>query len=244
MPAVRLRAVLTVAVAAGSAFACDRSPPRAPVTNEPAPVSDDPALPPGSPSYSAPICSADQLLAGLDPTHTNTRFEHALLRETVLKQTDTGPRPQQSQTLASVGLACQTVTDVPACARLLASTVASTSLFAGSNPQAVRYLVLQAGANVRPVATRSQLLTLLGAIDTPGEARLLAATLGVQPLCGEDSVRNIDGGYRVISKRSHSQCTNQYEGVVVDVVRGQPTAVSTADLRDRTLTCTPPAATP
>ncbi|MDC0718952.1 hypothetical protein [Nannocystis bainbridge] len=243
MPAVRLRAVLTVAVAAGSAFACDRSPPRAPATSDPAPVSDDPALPPGSPAYSAPICSHEQLLAGLEPTHTNVRFEHALLRETVLKQTDTGVRFQQSQTLASVGLACQTVADVPACARLLASTVASTSLFPGSDPQVARYLVLQSGANVRPVATRSQLLTLLGAIDTPGEARLLAALLGVQPLCGDDSVRTIDGGYRVISKRSQPQCTNQYDGVVVDVVRGQATVVSTVDLRDRTLTCTT-AATP
>ncbi|WP_434416162.1 hypothetical protein [Nannocystis pusilla] len=238
MPAVRLRAVLTVAVAAGSASACHRPPPTAPVTGEPAPASDDPALPPGSPAYSAPLCNNDQLLGGLEATHTNTRFEHALLRETVLKQTDTGVRPQQSQTLASVGLACQTVTDVPACARLLASTVASTSLFAGASPLVARYLVLQSGANVRPVATRSQLLTLLGAIDTPGEARLLAATLGVQPLCGDDSVRTIDGGFRVITKRSHPQCTNQYEGVIVDVVRGQPTIVNTVDLRDRTLSCT------
>ncbi|PCC67299.1 hypothetical protein SAMN02745121_07054 [Nannocystis exedens] len=238
MPAVRLRAVLTVAVAAGSGFACHRSSPPAPVTSDPAPDANDPALPPGSPAYSAPLCSHDQLLGGLEPTHTNTRFEHALLRETVLKQTDTGVRPQQSQTLASVGLACQTVTDVPACARLLASTVATTSLFAGSNPLQVRYLVLQSGANVRPIATRSQLLTLLGAIDTPGEARLLAATLGVQPLCGDDSVRSIDGGYRVITKRSQAQCTNQYDGVIVDVVRGQPTIVNTVDLRDRTLACT------
>ena len=69
------------------------------------------------------------------------------------------------------------------------------------------------------------------------EARLLVATLGIQPLCAEDSVRVIDGGFQVIGKRPQTTCINQFEGVLVDVVRGQTAVSSTVDLTDPTRGC-------
>ncbi|MDC0675249.1 ferritin-like domain-containing protein [Nannocystis radixulma] len=233
MTAARLRAVFTAAVAAG--LACN-STPRPPTSGTPTP-GDGKGLPPGTPAFSAPVCTHEQLLLGLDTAHTNARFEHVILRETTLRPTDTGPKPQQSQSLATAGLACQTADNKQACAYKLASAVTTTSLFPAPDPNLARYLVLQHDANVKTVATRAQLLTLLGAIDTPGEARLLAATLGIQPLCAEDSVRAIDGGFQVIGKRPQSTCINQFEGVLIDVVRGQTSVSSTVDLTDPTQGC-------
>jgi len=230
--AARLRAVFTAAVAAG--LACGT--PRPPTSGTPAP-GDSTGLPPGTPAFSAPACSHEQLLQGLDSARTNARFEHVVLRETTLKPTDTGPKPQKSQSLATAGLACQTADNKQACAYKLASAVASTSLFPTPDPLVARYLVLQHDATVKSIATRAQLLTLLGAIDTPGEARLLVATLGIQPLCAEDSVRVIDGGFQVIGKRPQTTCINQFEGVLVDVVRGQTSVSSTVDLTDPTQGC-------
>ncbi len=201
----------------------------------------------GPEDFTAQVCSPADLLTGLAPAQP---FDYLELRETLYQSIDGGFVPSSSTALASTGAPCSATADPAACNAALAAALAAfpTPIFpdvGGFRLPNARYLVVRRGGNVQVVATRADLLSFLGKIDSPADARLLVRADGYQPLCGKDSTRAVPGGYEVVAKREKQPCINQYEGFVLSVTEaGVVTQKSRVDLTDPDAGCAVPGRRP
>ncbi len=96
-----------------------------------------------------------------------------------------------AQVLASVGFRCQSAPDKPACEAAVAAThvaegfesLPDALLQAGNAQPTISYLLVTQGGAVSTVTTAAQLGTLLGPIDTLGEAALAAYVRNHEIVC-------------------------------------------------------------
>lgn len=97
-----------------------------------------------------------------------------------------------------VGEVCRTATQKAACvAKLQGMAQGNVAVFATK------------GDNVKRIAGRNEAIPVFLPIDTPGEARVVAATAGGTPTCtGRDVVREGSGSYLVATVSKDSKCTD------------------------------------
>lgn len=205
-----------------------------------APPPGDAATPDAAIDFTSASCTLEDLTQGLMSAKPSKPFNYLELRQSLLRFEDGGLVVDTSTTLAFAGVKCSGATDAAACGAALDTASATKDLFppaGGRQIPMARYFVVQSGDEVSVVATRAELLTFLGPIDTGSEAKLLVAADGYEPLCGADSVREVPGGYEVVA-RKNTECLNQYMGYVLSVTSAGVVAVkATVDLRDPDAGC-------
>jgi hypothetical protein len=177
------------------------------------------------PSPSGPVTptcvdGAVQLLAGLAPAD---RFDGAELRVRY-------PRGQP-EVLASEGVLCGAASDLERCRAGIAE-VERTLAFAescGMIGACARYIVTSERDTVRKYETQEELMKLLGAIDSPGDAFLLLSRSQFSVLCADpareltaggpeaSTIRAGDDGFDASVIRMISNCPYQYARVLAHV---------------------------
>jgi hypothetical protein len=159
-------------------------------------------------SFSAVACGADQqpdYLAGLSPTSPVDYLE--------LRQVDDGT-PMPSQPPGKHGEPCAKATDKAACEAKLAAANSGTGFHLGEcGAELCRnmFLVVNAGDEVSVVSTADGVKALLGKIDAPAEAVMIAALAGYRVSCnipGQGGVKTGSDGqaYEVLATRMTSSC--------------------------------------
>jgi hypothetical protein len=115
------------------------------------------------------------------------------------------------------GTPCATATDVAACEAALAAPVSGEPLVtSGGQLQVIYDVVFTRGDEVTRVSTRAALLDLLGAIDTPNEAALLAFVDHHTMPCDEDNVRVTPDGFVLLGTQG-STCGGDIEHFEITV---------------------------
>lgn len=100
------------------------------------------------------------------------------------------------QIVSQWGTPCATATDAAVCSAALEALVSDSPLVTSSGQLLVTYdVAFTRGDDVQRVSTRAQLLELLGAIDTPNEAALLAFADRHTMPCDDDNVRAEGDGF-------------------------------------------------
>lgn len=126
-------------------------------------------------------------------------------------------------TTAEWGSLCANASDVAACEAALAAVPADAALISIPGQVAQNYdVVFTRGDETGRISDVDALLALLGTIDTPNEALLLAQASGHQLPCGEDNLRVAGDGYVLLGSRgntcggdvSHYEITVTADGAV------------------------------
>jgi hypothetical protein len=154
------------------------------------------------------------LLSGLN---LKRDVDHAALHATHADEdfwTDAGPEPIYGlHQLESTGTPCATATDAVACRAALDAVLVPTEGRCGwwsSMFDCDPFLVITAGDEVSRVEEQAALTALLGSVDTPAEAALIALLIGDhQPACTSDlppklrgtQTRPVADGYEVRTER-------------------------------------------
>jgi len=119
----------------------------------------------------------------------------------------------------SAGTRCATATNAAACEAAIASARSRAGLFPGCGgcEPTSSYLVHSKGDTVGITATKAELKTLLGPIDSAAKAWILARTSGFNIECSAPWVRPESGSYVIKSTVMISDCPMQYADVLLRV---------------------------
>lgn len=116
------------------------------------------------------------------------------------------PEPTSFDVIESAGERCGGASDVAACEAALAALPLRSSFVEGYDAQSYTSLVFTRGDTVEVVGTLGALRVLLGEIDSPGDAALLAELSGHDMVCdGGNDVGERKGGY-VVHTTSGTGC--------------------------------------
>lgn len=159
------------------------------------------ALPdPGS--FSAPVCNGSGVLA-VDGLTTGTTLDYLELRERDFDG--------KSRTVSQTGTACKTATDMPGCSAKLAALPTTPGFNQCVDHDCGHSLASTAGDAVASYNDAATVKTLLGTIDTPQEAALMAYVAGYSVSCTDKASGGVrpsaDGnGYDVLASRLTKDC--------------------------------------
>jgi hypothetical protein len=119
---------------------------------------------------------------------------------------NTGDPEQPVQTVQLWGEACATAADPSACLDTLTALPMLEALIVRNGQTQVSYdVAVTGGDEVFTVSDKAGLITVLGSIDTPNEAALVAFIEGHDLACGEANVRAVGDGYELLGS-SGSLC--------------------------------------
>lgn len=122
-----------------------------------------------------------------------------------------------SATVAEWGTACATATDQAGCAAALDSLAFARLFSFGDDAVSAYDLAYTRGDEVSGVSHVALLLELLGTVDTPAEAALVAHAHGHLMPCDQDNVRRSADGFVVLATRGNT-CGGNVEHYEVSVV--------------------------
>lgn len=154
--------------------------------------------------YDTPMCTANGSLSveGLQP---GIPIDYVEMRRT-------DPSGSSATAIAQAGVKCETATDRTACSNNLNSLNSTNGFHISCLPGAcIHYLATTAGDAVSAVTSAAQLRSLLGAIDSPQEALLMAFAQDYDISCSDKeqgAVRAVaDGnGYEVLGTKLTRDC--------------------------------------
>lgn len=119
--------------------------------------------------------------------------------------------------LAEWGTACATASDPAACQSALAALPLDAALAQSGYDLVTWYdLAFTSGDSVGRVTDRSSLLALLGTIDTPNEAALVALAAGHEMPCDENNFREENGVFVLLGTRG-TTCGGDIEHYEISV---------------------------
>lgn len=119
--------------------------------------------------------------------------------------------------VAQWGNPCVNASDKPACSAALNALPIDPPLRSGGFDVQTRYdVALTRGDVVQAISTRAGLLELLGAIDTPNEAALLAFADGHEMPCDIQNVQKTSEGYVLLGTRGNT-CGGDVEHYEINV---------------------------
>lgn len=161
-------------------------------------VSDGDGGPSPIGSFDASVClQQEDGLSDLQPTEGT---DYVALR----RAEDYGQPPEEVVVaiVSDWGTACESAADAGTCSTDVAELPLDEALASGGLQVLSNYDVLYTDGDGAGLATtKTELLALLGSIDTANEAALVAFAEGHDLRCGEDNVRNEDGSYVLLGTK-------------------------------------------